>query len=55
MAVALLALFASLSISASYWNWYDFPAAFVGGELVTELIGWTLAGLAIAKIVPART
>jgi hypothetical protein len=53
VAVALLAVFASLSISASYWNWYGFPTAFVAGELVTELIGWLLAGLAIAWLVPA--
>jgi hypothetical protein len=52
VAVALLPVFASLSLSVSYWNWYGFPAAFVGGELVTELIGWTLGGLAIGKIAP---
>lgn len=51
-AVALLALFAWLSLSVSYWNWYGFPAAFVAGELATELIGWLLAGLAIARIAP---
>jgi hypothetical protein len=52
-AIALLAIFASVSLSFSYWIWYGFPAAFVLGELVTELIGWYLAGLAIAKIVPS--
>jgi hypothetical protein len=51
-AVALLAIFASVSLSFSYWIWYGFPAAFVLGELITELIGWFLAGLAIAKLVP---
>lgn len=54
VAVALLAVYASLSLSASYWNWYGFPAAYVAGELVTELIGWLLAGLAIARIVTPR-
>ena len=52
-AVALLALFATVSLSLSYWIWYNFPPAFVLGELVTEMIGWFLAGIAIAKIVPA--
>jgi hypothetical protein len=51
-AIALLAIFATVSLTMSYWIWYGFPAAFVLGELVTELIGWFLAGLAIAKIVP---
>lgn len=48
---ALIALFAFLSLSVSYWNWYHFPTAFVTGELVTEFIAWFLAGLAIARIV----
>jgi hypothetical protein len=51
-AIALLAIFASVSLTFSYWIWYGFPAAFVLGEMVTELIGWFLAGLAIAKLVP---
>ncbi len=52
--VLLLALFAFLSLSVSYWNWYGFPPAFIGAELVMELIGWFLAGLAIAKLAPRR-
>jgi len=51
-AIALLAVFASVSLSFSYWIWYNFPPAFVLGELITEAIGWFLAGLAIAKLVP---
>jgi hypothetical protein len=51
-AITLLAIFASVSLTFSYWIWYGFPAAFVLGEMVTELIGWFLAGLAIAKLVP---
>lgn len=51
---ALFALFAFLSLSASYWNWYHFPTAFVTAELVTEFIGWFLAGLAIARIVTPK-
>lgn len=50
--VGLLGLFAWLSISASHWIWYGFPTAFVGAELVDQVVGWLLAGLVIAKIVP---
>jgi hypothetical protein len=53
IAVALLALFASLSVGASYWNWYGFPTAFVAAEALTELIGWLLGGLVISRLVPA--
>ncbi len=49
--VALLGLFAWLSVSASQWIWYRFPAAFSIGELIGQVVGWGLAGLAMAKMV----
>lgn len=53
-AVLLLSVFAFLSLSVSYWNWYSYPATYIGAELLTEAIGWLLAGLAIARLAPAR-
>jgi len=50
-AVALFGLFGVISILFSYWNWYGFPTAFICAETVMEVVGWFLAGLAIAKIV----
>jgi hypothetical protein len=50
-AVALFGVFGVVSLLVSYWIWYHFPTAYVCGELVTEVVGWFLAGLAIAKIV----
>jgi hypothetical protein len=52
IAIALLAVFATVSLSFSYWIWYGFPPTYVLGELVTELVGWLLAGFVIAKLVP---
>lgn len=54
LAVLLLAIFAFLSLSVSYWNWYGYPTTYIGAELLTEAIGWLLAGLAIARLAPAR-
>jgi hypothetical protein len=51
-AASLLALFATLSVTASYGIWYGFPWLFVLAGLVTEFSAWLLAGFAIAKIVP---
>ena len=48
---ALLGLFAWLSISVSYWNWYGYPSAYVLGEALDQVIGWALGGLAMAKLV----
>ena len=51
-AVALLAAFAILSLLVSYWIWYGFPTEYVEGEVIMQIVGWFLAGLAMAKIVP---
>lgn len=48
---ALLGLFAWLSISVSYWNWYGYPLAYVTGEAIDQIVGWALGGLAMAKLV----
>ncbi|MCI0665530.1 MAG: hypothetical protein L0220_31100 [Acidobacteria bacterium] len=48
--VMLMGLFAWLSISASHWNWYRFPGAFIIGEGLDQVIGWLLGGLLIAWI-----
>jgi hypothetical protein len=52
LAIALLGLFGWLSLIVSYWIWYGYPSAYILGEGINEVVGWVLAGLAIAKIVP---
>ncbi len=51
--VAALGVFAWLSISISYWNWYGFPTSFILAEGLDQFLGWLVAGLVIAKIVPS--
>jgi hypothetical protein len=46
----LFGLFAWLSITVSYWNWYGFPGSFVGEEALDQIGGWLLGGLAIAAL-----
>lgn len=52
LAIALLGLLAWLSISASYWNWYGFPGDFILAEGFDQVVGWLLAGVVIARLVP---
>ena len=52
--IALMGFFGWVSLLISYWIWYNFPTAYILNEGVLEIVGWFLAGLAIAKIVPAR-
>lgn len=51
--VTVISLISHLSISASHWIWYHFPPAFVAGELITDIVGFVLAGLVLAKMIPA--
>ena len=45
---AAAAVFAWLSMMVPYWNWYRFPTHFTLAALVEELVGWLLAGAAMA-------
>ena len=42
------AVFAWLSTMVPYWNWYRFPTGFTAAALAEQLIGWLLAGAAMA-------
>jgi hypothetical protein len=49
--VTLLGLFAFVTISVPYWNWYGFPTDFTAAEAIDQFAGWFLAGLVLAAIV----
>ena len=43
-----LGLFSWLTVSAPYWNWYRFTTDFTVGSLLEQVVGWLIAGVAIA-------
>ncbi|MDW2981598.1 hypothetical protein [Rhodanobacter sp. KK11] len=45
---AAAAVFAWLCTVVPYWNWYRFPLDFTLAALVEQLVGWLLAGAAMA-------
>ncbi|HZN56320.1 MAG TPA: hypothetical protein VFB67_13460 [Candidatus Polarisedimenticolaceae bacterium] len=49
--VAAFGAFATLSIEASYWNWYKFPASYFAAQAIDQIVGAFLAGLVLAAIV----
>jgi len=51
--IVLMGLFAWMSLSISYWNWYGFPGDFIVAEGIDQVVGWLLGGLGIALLVPA--
>lgn len=49
LALAAVAVaFAWLSTMVPYWNWYRFPLNFTWAALIEQLIGWLIAGAAMA-------
>jgi len=49
---ALLGVFGLFAISSIYWNWYGFPSAFFLAQGVDMMVGWSVAGAVIAKLIP---
>lgn len=49
-----LGLFSWLTLSVPYWNWYRFPTDFTLGALLEQVIGWLLAGVAMAWFLGRR-
>jgi hypothetical protein len=48
MVAGLMGLFAWAAIQVPFWNWYRFPFDFTLGILIQQVVGWLLAGAAIA-------
>lgn len=53
--VTMMGALSWVSISVPYWNWYRFPVEFTAATLVEYVVGYFLAGLAIAWLVKPRT
>ena len=41
-------------MSTIYWNWYGFPDAFFLAQMIDLVVGWTLAGVAMAAVFRSR-
>lgn len=49
-----LGLFSWLTFAVPYWTWYRFPAAFIQGALIEQVVGWLIGGIVIALILKPR-
>jgi len=52
--VALIGIAAGLTTNVSYWNWYGFPGDYTAAYAGMDIIGYIVAGLAIAAILKRR-
>ena len=48
--VAGLGVLASLGTNISYWNWYGFPGTYTAAYMVTQFVGFLVAGLVVAAM-----
>jgi hypothetical protein len=48
MVSTALGLFSWLTVSVPWWNWYRFPLDFTIGSFLEQVVGWLLAGVAMA-------
>jgi hypothetical protein len=52
LAVGAMGAFGCLGVSALFWNWYGFPHAFFAAHAFDKIVGWLIAGAAIAALAP---
>jgi hypothetical protein len=49
--VATIGLIAGVAVNVPNWNWYGFPSSFTLAQIAEHVIGFGVAGLAIAAII----
>jgi hypothetical protein len=53
--VTMVGVTAAIAVNVPYWNWYEFPSAFILAEMIEHIVGFALAGLVIATIIKPAT
>ena len=53
--VTLLGVAAAITTNVSYWNWYGFPTNYTLVYGLIEVVGYLVAGVAIALVLPRAT
>ncbi|HVW85593.1 MAG TPA: hypothetical protein VHB50_12980 [Bryobacteraceae bacterium] len=51
--VAVIGVIAAIATNISYWNWYGFPVSYTLAYIVTQLVGFLVAGLIGAAMLRA--
>lgn len=51
---SLIGVIIGFASHSYYWNWFEFPSIYAGISILDSLVGWSLAGLAIAGLMTER-
>ncbi len=52
--VTVAGVLAAIATNISYWNWYGFPAVYTAAYIFMQVVGFFLAGIAIALVLKNR-
>lgn len=52
--VTVAGVLAAIATNSSYWNWYGFPAIYTAAYIFMQVVGFFLAGIAIALVLKKR-
>lgn len=52
--VTLVGITAAICTNVPYWNWYGFPTRYTLATAFIEIVGYLVAGLVIAWLLPAK-
>ena len=50
-----LGILPALRTDLSYWNWYAFPATYTAAQFTVNIVGFCVAGMAMAKLIGTRS
>ena len=48
-------ILAAIATNVPYWNWYGFPRIYVGGYMLTQIVGFLCVGIVAALILGRRS
>jgi hypothetical protein len=48
-------ILAAIATNVPYWNWYGFPRIYVGGYMLTQIVGFLCVGIVAALVLGKRT
>jgi hypothetical protein len=52
--VVVAGVLASISTNVEYWNWYGFPTNYTVTYIFTDVVGFLVIGLVLAKVIKAN-
>jgi hypothetical protein len=53
--VTAIGVSTAVATNVSYWNWYGFPLDYTVAQIIMEIVGALVAGLAISAVLGRRT